>query len=98
MLDVYAKGKMGEPKWRILQERRSLLVSVGKMYEECLHGISEVDVDGELEKGGVVNWDLLGSTNEFVEGRRMRGTRVSLTFRDVLKVKKLGKGLGFLGK
>ena len=55
-------------------------------------------VDEGLDAGGVVNWEALGNQELFGEGRRERGTRVSLTFRDVLKVKRLGKGLGFLGR
>ncbi len=88
------------PEWRILQERRSLLITTGELYEKYLHGIEGVEADENLGDGesGVCNWELLGDQGEFVEGRRKRETRVSLTFRDVLKVKKLGKGLGFLGK
>lgn len=103
MLDVYGKlGGGGEvekrPRFRILQERGSLLVTTGGMYTDFLHGIGEVLVDEELGEDGIVNWSLLGDAEEFAEGRRERLTRVSLTFRDVLKVKKLGAGLNFLGK
>lgn len=49
-------------------------------------------------EGGLCNWRLLGDQEEFGEGRKRRETRVSLTFRDVVKVKKLGKGFGFLRK
>ena len=97
MLDVYAKSERQKPPWRILQERRSLLVTTGDMYENWLHGIQGVLVDEEVGEEGIVNWGLVGSA-EFEEGRIVRETRVSLTFRDVLKVKKLGRGLAFLGK
>ncbi|KAL8803526.1 MAG: hypothetical protein Q9182_003127 [Xanthomendoza sp. 2 TL-2023] len=107
VLDVYHKPSAGksldpQPAYRILQEPGSLLISMGEMYTKHLHGIAEVEVDENLHegKGGVINWDMLGP--EWKErfdkegGRSRRETRVSLTFRDVLKVKSLGKGLGFL--
>lgn len=102
VLDVYAKTAEGpreeRPRWRVLLEARSLLVSTGEVYENCLHGIAEVVVDEGLGPEGVANWGLVGDRRRFEEGRCERGTRVSLTFRDVIRVKKLGKGLGFLGK
>ena len=91
-------------KWRILQEPRSLLITTGEMYKGCLHGIESVEVDENIGggDGGVANLDLLKKeTRDQIEkegGRNVRGTRISLTFRDVIKVKKLGKGLQFLGK
>ena len=101
VLDVYAKGAgagMGrEPEWRILQERRSLLITADEMYTDCLHGIRGVDVDEGIGEGGVVNWALVGNKEEFRDGKNVRGTRVSLTFRDVVRVKSLGKAFGFAG-
>ena len=61
-------------------------------------------MDENIREGeaGVVNWDFLRKESSLqIEkdgGRNVRGTRVSLTFRDVIKVKKLGKGLAFLAK
>ncbi|MCJ1244179.1 hypothetical protein MMC30_001377 [Trapelia coarctata] len=104
VLDIYAKkpdesGEREEKhRWRILQEPRSLLITTGALYRDHLHGIAETDVDEDLNEKGVVNWDLVGGREDFEDGTKKRETRVSLTFRDVLKVKKLGKGLGFLGK
>ena len=50
----------------------------------------------------MVNWDFLrNETRDQIEkdgGRNVRGTRISLTFRDVIKVKRLGKGLSFFAK
>ncbi|KAL8808602.1 MAG: hypothetical protein Q9200_004205 [Gallowayella weberi] len=97
---VVATISLGAPI--VLEEPGSLLISMGEMYTEHLHGIAEVEVDENLHegKGGVINWDMLGP--EWKErfdkegGKWKRETRVSLTFRDVLKVKNLGKGLGFL--
>ncbi|MCJ1384648.1 hypothetical protein MMC17_007766 [Xylographa soralifera] len=103
VLDIYAKKDDGsgereaEPRWRILQEPRSLLITAGELYRNHLHGIAETEVDEDLNEKGVVNWNLLGRKEDFEGGKRRRGTRVSLTFRDVLKVKNLGKGFGFLG-
>lgn len=113
VLDVYLKetgggvGGEGEEgvggeregrKWRIVQERGSLLVTGGEVYGGCLHGISEVLVDEGLGAEGVVNWGLLGDRGPFEGGRCVRGTRVSLTFRDVLRVRRVGGAVGFLGK
>lgn len=101
MLDVYAKPEPGQamgrrPAWRVCQEPGSLLVSTGEMYAGCLHGIGEVEVDEGLHggEGGVVNWGMLGEEwrgrFEGAGGRWTRKPRVSLTFRDVVRVKKLG--------
>jgi alkylated DNA repair protein alkB family protein 6 len=71
---------------RILQEPRSLLVTTGVAYADLLHGIASVEVDEGLGEGTVVNWGLLGDRGRFEDGRNERGTRISLTYRDVLKV------------
>ena len=86
---------------RILQEPRSLLLTAGAAYSDLLHGISPVDVDADLGAATVANWGLLGdaSVYEEVGGINQRGTRVSLTYRDVLKVSSAaGKVLGGLRK
>ena len=80
--------------WRIFQEPRSLLVTTGSAYTDTLHGIAEVEADIDLTAAAVANWDLL--SDECKEGlaanggRNGRGTRISLTYRDVLKVSKVG--------
>lgn len=86
------------PEWRILQEERSLLVTRGEAYEVLMHGIGEQKVDQGLrpdEEGqnGVVNWTLLGDQARFSDGAMERQLRVSLTFRDVLKVSTMGHKL-----
>lgn len=102
VLDVYTKEKGARaetgraPEWRILQERRSLLITTDKMYTDCLHGIRGVEVDEGIGEDGVVNWALVGNKEEFQDGKNVRGTRVSLTFRDVIRVKSLGKAFGFM--
>lgn len=79
-------------KWkiptRILQEPRSLLITTGTAYESLLHGVDAVEVDEDLNAETVANWSLLGARTPIDEagGRNVRGTRVSLTYRDVLKV------------
>ena len=82
--------------WRVLQEPRSLLITTGELYTRCLHGISEVKVDKDLGENAIANWNLLGDRTPFAAGQAARETRVSLTFRDVLRVKKLGKAFGGL--
>jgi hypothetical protein len=88
--DGEEKGKEG--RWRvptrILQEPRSLLVTTGTAYESLLHGIDALEVDEALNADSVANWDLLGDRTPIDEagGRNVRGTRISLTYRDVLKI------------
>ncbi len=84
--------------WRILQEPRSLLITAGSLYTETLHGISELEFDEGVDADGIVNWDLLGDKKPFPAGSSVRKKRISLTFRDVIKVKKLGKAFGGLGR
>ncbi len=105
VLDVKAKsdegvgGEMGRSRgWRVLQEPRSLLVTTGELYTDCLHGIGEVMVDEDLGEGRIANWELLGDRTPFAGGQAARERRISLTFRDVIRVKKLGKAFGGLKK
>ena len=81
--------------WRILQEPRSLLVTCGAAYTDTLHGIAEVKEDVDLDESTVANWGLLADKEKIVQGngKSMRETRISLTFRDVNKVSKLGSKL-----
>ncbi|KJX93208.1 alkylated DNA repair protein alkB like 6 [Zymoseptoria brevis] len=74
--------------YRIFQEPRSLLLTTSIAYTSTLHGIAEVSFDEDLNAGTVANWNLLGEKPE--DGSRERTTRVSLTFREVLKVAKVG--------
>lgn len=88
-----------EPAYRILQEPRSLLVTTDDLYTEYLHGIADIEEDVDLSADTVANWRLLGSQEPFRDGRNMRQMRVSLTYRDVVKVVKLGNRLnGILGR
>lgn len=78
--------------WRIVQEPRSLLVTTGQAYTQTLHGIAEVSEDVGLNGDTVANWKLLGNPTiiEANGGKNLRSTRISLTYRDVKKVSKLG--------
>ena len=99
ILDVKTKLRGGDGQQsRILQEPRSILITTGALYSQCLHSISEVESDKDLREGSIVNWGLLGDKTPFAAGFARRETRVSLTFRDVKKVQKLGKAFKVLGK
>jgi alkylated DNA repair protein alkB family protein 6 len=86
---------------RILQEPRSLLITTGDVYRDLMHGVPSVEVDEELNAGTVANWGLLSDKERVVQagGRNLRETRVSLTYRDVLKVSSAAsKVLGGFGR
>jgi len=85
-----------QPRFRILQEPRSLLITTKGMYTDFLHGIAERDRDENLNAEAVSNWDLLGEKERYECGSYKRQTRVSLTYRDVLKVAKLGNSIRLL--
>ncbi|EKG17239.1 Oxoglutarate/iron-dependent oxygenase [Macrophomina phaseolina MS6] len=84
-----------ETGWRIVCEPRSLLITTQSAYTTTLHGIPPVEVDEDLGPDTVANWPLLGNVQQYLNtgGKNERTTRVSLTYRDVLKVSKAG-GLG----
>ncbi|PNY26947.1 Alpha-ketoglutarate-dependent dioxygenase alkB-like protein 6 [Tolypocladium capitatum] len=86
------------PAWRVLQEPRSLLITTQCLYTDYLHGIDDVDEDMDLSADGVVNWPLLRNPDAYVDGRNARGTRTSLTYRDVLRVSKVGNKLAMFAK
>lgn len=97
-LDIYKSKEDGalvpEPAYRILQERRSLLISTDDIYTEYLHGIADIEEDVNLSAETVANWERLRDPQAFINGQNQRLTRTSLTYRDVLKVSKLGNNLG----
>lgn len=103
VLNIYEKNEEGEratsPKWRILQEPRSLLITTNDMYKNTLHGIDEIERDDDLTSETIANWSMLGDQKPFIQGSAERvGTRISLTYRDVLKVRKLGGVAKFMTK
>jgi alkylated DNA repair protein alkB family protein 6 len=87
---------------RIFQEPRSLLITTGRAYRELMHGIASIEVDEGLNGETVANWPLLSeegrSKIEEHEGRNVRGTRVSLTYRDVIKVSTAASRVFGLGR
>ncbi|OQE30606.1 hypothetical protein PENFLA_c003G07924 [Penicillium flavigenum] len=85
------------PQYRILQERRSLLITRGKLYTDLLHGIEETTRDENLGPHSICNWELLREREPYQSGWYERQTRTSLTYRDVLHVVKMGNTLNFLG-
>lgn len=95
VLDIYAKSVRTDRDaernhWRILQEPGSLLITMRGCYEGTLHGIAEVEVDEDLGEDTIANWGLLRDRERFRERRNIRGTRVSLTYRDVKKTVQMG--------
>ncbi|KAK9476453.1 hypothetical protein V1514DRAFT_354305 [Lipomyces japonicus] len=79
---------------RILQEPRSLLITTEKVYNEFLHGIRDIKTDNNLTPESVANWSSISQTVKdkitFNHGSLPReNTRISLTFRDVNKVRNL---------
>lgn len=87
-----------EPAWRILQEPRSLLITTDSLYTDYLHGIADIEEDIDLSPDSIANWALLRSSDPFTGGQNIRQTRTSLTYRDVLKVSKVGSKLGMFLK
>lgn len=97
-LNIYKSKEDGalnpEPAYRILQEPRSLLVTTDDLYTQFLHGIADAKEDVGLSAETVANWEMLRAPESFANGENLRSIRTSLTYRDVLKVSKLGNNLG----
>jgi alkylated DNA repair protein alkB family protein 6 len=89
-----------DPAWRVLQEPRSLLITTEQLYTDHLHGIADIEEDVDLGPETVANWTLLRDSTRFANanGRNPRATRTSLTYRDVLKVSKVGNKFGMFQK
>ncbi|KAE9379210.1 hypothetical protein N431DRAFT_325898 [Stipitochalara longipes BDJ] len=100
-LEIYGTKNEGtmenKSKWKILQEPRSLLITTGELYTDHLHGIAEVEEEPDLSPTTVSNWELLRSTDDVIDGQLKRLPRTSLTYRDVIKVSKLGAKFGIFG-
>ncbi|PWN94324.1 hypothetical protein FA10DRAFT_264866 [Acaromyces ingoldii] len=112
LLDIYryasedkaeseSKGRAREqdPRFSILQERRSLLVTRGAAYKAFLHGIAERRQDTQEHLSKVINADRIkdAELKSALNGSSLeRQKRLSLTLRDVERV---SKGLaGLLGR
>ncbi|KAK9465677.1 hypothetical protein V1512DRAFT_228116 [Lipomyces arxii] len=96
VLDIYRKTEDGKREivYRIYQEPKSLLITTEDMYTDYLHGIQDIDVDKSLYRDTVANWDFLSDdTKQRIElsggDLKRKRARVSLTFRDVKKVRNL---------
>ncbi|KAF2032416.1 hypothetical protein EK21DRAFT_61182 [Setomelanomma holmii] len=86
---------------RIFQEPRSLLITTGDAYRDLMHGIEAIEIDEDLNADTVANWDLVADRESIEKngGQSMRETRISLTYRDVLRVSSAAsKVLGGFGK
>lgn len=94
---ITTTGHTRKPQFRILQERRSLLITRERIYTDYLHGIAETVRDEDLTAESICNWQLLREKDSYQAGWYQRETRTSLTYRDVLKVAKMGNTLKFLG-
>lgn len=97
-----SRAREQEPRFSILQERRSLLITRGAAYKAFLHGIAERSQDTQEHLRKVVNVDQIKDDNlraalVQLDGLPLdRQKRLSLTLRDVEKVY---KGLaGVLGR
>lgn len=101
-LDIYGSKEdgtiEGQPRWKILQEPRSLLITTDDLYTEFLHGIANVDDDVGLRPDTVANWENLGAPELIEDGSSKRSTRISLTYRDVIRVSNLGSKFGIFNK
>jgi alkylated DNA repair protein alkB family protein 6 len=101
-LNIFSSNEDGttesSPRWRILQEPRSLLITTGELYTDYLHGIAEITEDENLGPTTISNWELLRSTDDISNGILKRQTRISLTYRDVIKVSKLGTKFAMFSK
>jgi alkylated DNA repair protein alkB homolog 6 len=64
------------------------LITTGQVYTDYLHEIEEITIDQDLSENTIVNWSLLSDAEQW-KGNIERKTRISLTFRDVLKVIKV---------
>jgi alkylated DNA repair protein alkB family protein 6 len=101
-LEIYESNEDGtresQTRARIFQEPRSLLITTGDIYSNYLHGIADATDDVDLGPDTVANWSLLGASDEVLGGINKRATRLSLTYRDVRKVIRLGSKFGVLSR
>ena len=73
----------------LLQEPRSCLITKSSAYTNYLHGIAETVQDIGLNSETIANWHML--SDDYKHDTLQRGTRISLTYRDVIKQKMLLK-------
>lgn len=71
----------------------SLLITTDDLYTQYLHGIAETTLDEDLGPERIANWNVLGAPDVFTSGCVQREARISLTYRDVLKVSQISNKL-----
>jgi len=81
VLEIRENNESRKLVGEILLEQKSLLITKDELYSSYLHGIAEKTAD-VVEKERMKNLDLCSIT----EGTMDRGTRVSLTIRNIPKV------------
>lgn len=83
MLNFYKDEEGGKRTFSLFLEPRSLLILQDEMYNKYFHGIEEKEED-------IINESVLNLNNIklLLSEPVIRGTRVSLTIRHVLKVSK----------
>lgn len=90
------RAREQDPRFAIVQERRSLLITCGAAYKYFLHGIAERHSDEGKHLASATNGDMLGEggmrelVSQAKAGKQLeplaRRLRVSLTLRDVERV------------
>ncbi len=82
----------------LLLEPCSLLILKDKMYDVYLHGIKETAEDC-IDSSTILNFENLEQKEKYLNSMLVkRGTRVSLTIRNVSKIIKINKNLFFSNK
>ena len=97
--DSSAKAREQHPRFSILQEPRSLLITQGAAYKFFLHGIAERQIDNDKHLSTVTNGEMIADMAIRENVRRakeagdsnsdyalQRQLRYSLTLRDVERV------------
>lgn len=97
--DFSAKAREQLPRFSILQEPRSLLITQGAAYKFFLHGIAEREIDDNKHLSTVTNGDMVADASirdtirkakevgdSTSEHSLQRQLRYSLTLRDVERV------------
>ena len=73
---------------RILQEPRSMLITSKDLYTAYRHEIEEICVDKDIDDTHIANFGMLGNSDAYQATEMPRQLRISLTYRQVLKIMK----------
>lgn len=82
----------------IVDLNTSLLVTTDDLYTQFLHGIAEKTIDEDLGPNRIANWEMLGDPDVFAPGHVERKARISLTYRDVIKVSRISHKLRLINR